>query len=41
MNSVEPKLRSFGGRTFRPTASKTIYSSWPAVASLAALGGIL
>jgi hypothetical protein len=37
MNSVEPKLRSFGGRACRSTASKTIYSSLLAVVSLAAV----
>src|SRR5437870_1689715 len=35
MNSVEPKLRSFGGRVCR--TSKTIHSSLLAVVSLAAV----
>jgi hypothetical protein len=34
MNSAESNLRSFGGRAYRPTASKTIYSSLLAVVSL-------
>ena len=37
MNSVDPKLRSFGGRSCRPTASKTTYSSLLAVVTLAAV----
>ena len=37
MNSVDPKLRSFGSRSCRPTASKTTYSSLLAVVTLAAV----
>jgi len=37
MNSVEPELRTFGGRACRPTASKTIYRSLLTVVSLAAV----